>query len=268
MATMKTKTLFYCSLFVAGLAAFGLGCNPTESPVALDKYKQQPAQPAEQGNATATLPTTGQATSTPTAATSTQPMVTSTAPTAAAPTPIVPPATTTNPNLPPTSTAMEPTRNVLAFPGIFPDSEIANKQVRIKTDKGDIVFDFLPQEGPKAASNFYYLATHKFYDGLIFHRVEPGFVIQGGDPLGTGTGGPGYQFADDPVNLPYKEGTVAMANSGPNTNGSQFFIMLADWPSLPPSYSIFGRVVSGMDVVKKIAKGDKMVSVIVEPLKK
>ncbi|MHB8831064.1 MAG: peptidylprolyl isomerase [Patescibacteria group bacterium] len=257
MATMKTKTLFYCSLFVAGLAAFGLGCNPSQSPVSLDKY-QQPVVP---GNTP--LPPVEQATSTPPTVTSTQPMVTSTVPA-----PTAAPATTTNPNLPPNPTSMEPPKNVLAFPGIFPDGEIANKQVRVKTDKGDIVFELLPQEGPRAASNFYYLAIHKFYDGLIFHRVEPGFVIQGGDPLGTGTGGPGYQFEDDKVNLPYKEGIVAMANSGPNTNGSQFFIMLADWPSLPPSYSVFGRVVSGMDVVKKIAKGDKMVSVTVEPLKK
>jgi len=106
-------------------------------------------------------------------------------------------------------------QTALAFPGVLPGSEVANKQIRIKTDKGDIVFELLPKEGPNAASNFFYLVNRKFYDGLNFHRVEPGFVIQGGDPLGNGTGGPGYKFADDKVNLSYDEGIVAMANSGP-----------------------------------------------------
>jgi cyclophilin family peptidyl-prolyl cis-trans isomerase len=154
----------------------------------------------------------------------------------------------------------------LAFPGVLPESETANKIVRLQTTKGEIVFELLPKEGPNAASNFAYLAGKKFYDGLTFHRVEPGFVIQGGDPLGNGTGGPGYQFADDKVNLPYNKGIVAMANAGPNTNGSQFFIMLADNP-LPPLYSVFGRVISGQDVVSKISVGDKMTSVTVEAKK-
>lgn len=153
--------------------------------------------------------------------------------------------------------------NLLAFPGILPDAQVVNKIVRIITTKGEIVFELLPDQGPKAASNFVYLAKQKFYDGLTFHRVVPSFVIQGGDPLGTGTGGPGYSFADDLVSLPYKKGIVAMANAGPNTNGSQFFIMLEDNP-LPSSYSIFGRVVSGMDVVKKIQVGDRMTSVTIE----
>ena len=151
----------------------------------------------------------------------------------------------------------------LSYPGILTDSEVANKQIRLKTTKGDIVFDLLPKVGPRAASNFVYLAKNNFYNGLTFHRVVPGFVIQGGDPQGTGLGGPGYKFADDPVDLPYKTGIVAMANSGPNTNGSQFFIMLADNP-LPPSYSIFGRVTSGQDVVAKIQVGDIMTTVTVE----
>jgi len=154
----------------------------------------------------------------------------------------------------------------LAFPGILSQNETANKLVRIQTTKGTIVFELLPNEGPKAASNFVYLTKRAFYDGLTFHRVVPGFVIQGGDPGGDGTGGPGYQFADDSVNLPYSEGVVAMANAGPNTNGSQFFIMLADNP-LPPSYSIFGRVVVGMDVVKKIGVGDVMTTVTIEEKK-
>ncbi len=153
--------------------------------------------------------------------------------------------------------------STLAFPGILSARETANMRIRIKTLKGEIVFDLLPQEGPKAASNFVYLAKQKFYDGLTFHRIEPGFVVQGGDPMGNGIGGPGYKFEDDVVRLPYTEGIVAMANAGPNTNGSQFFIMLGDTP-LPPKYSIFGRVVTGLEVVKKLERGDKMLTVRVE----
>lgn len=165
-----------------------------------------------------------------------------------------------------TSMAPEPTNDTLKFPGILPEAETKGKFIHLETTKGEIVFELLPKEGPKAASNFVYLANRKFYDGLTFHRVVPGFVIQGGDPMGTGTGGPGYSFEDDSVNLPYNEGIVAMANAGPDTNGSQFFIMLENNP-LPPSYSIFGRVVSGMEVVKKIGVGDRMTKVTVETSK-
>ncbi len=164
----------------------------------------------------------------------------------------------------PTSSAMNTEK--LAFPGVLPASETTNKFIHIKTNKGNIVFELLPKEGPNAASNFVYLTKKGFYNGLIFHRVEPGFVIQGGDPLGQGYGGPGYQFEDDPVHLPYSKGIVAMANAGPNTNGSQFFIMLGDTP-LPPSYSVFGRVISGQNVVDTIQVGDKMESVTVESKK-
>ncbi|MFA6099376.1 MAG: peptidylprolyl isomerase [Patescibacteria group bacterium] len=252
---MRNQTIFFSLFILAGLIAYGLGCNPSQSPVSLDKYVQ-PTDATQQAPVTPPVDQ-GATTTQPGAATSTIPQ------------PVPPQTTSTTANLPPTSTST-PIMNVdnkLTFPGIFPEGELANQQVRIKTDKGDIVFELLPAEGPKAASNFFYLTNHKFYNGLTFHRVEPGFVIQGGDPLGTGTGGPGYQFEDDKVNLPYKEGIVAMANAGPNTNGSQFFIMLGD-TALPPQYSIFGRVVSGMDVVKKITKGDKMISVTMEPLKK
>jgi cyclophilin family peptidyl-prolyl cis-trans isomerase len=150
----------------------------------------------------------------------------------------------------------------LAFPGILPKEE-TDKRVRLKTNKGEILFELLPDEGPNASSNFVYLVNKQYYDGLKFHRVEPGFVIQGGDPKGDGTGGPGYAFEDDKVNLPYDRGIVAMANSGPNTNGSQFFIMLGDTP-LTPNYSVFGRVLEGMDVVDKIAIGDVMEVVTLE----
>ena len=138
-----------------------------------------------------------------------------------------------------------------AFPGVLPAEEV-NKRVRISTNVGDIVIQVDPEAGPNAASNFVYLVKEGFYDGLIFHRVIPGFMIQGGDPTGTGRGGPGYKFADDPVDGEYTKGTVAMANAGPNTNGSQFFIMVGDNP-LPPNYSIFGEVVEGQEIADAIS---------------
>ena len=159
-----------------------------------------------------------------------------------------------------------PATQPLAFPGILPAAEVTHKNILVKTTKGNFTFELLPNEGPNAASNFVYLTKHKFYDGLTFHRYVPGFVIQGGDPQGTGMGGPGYQFADDKVTMAYDTGIVAMANAGPNTNGSQFFVMLANTP-LPPSYSIFGRVISGMDVVQKLRQDDVMTSVTVESAK-
>lgn len=168
--------------------------------------------------------------------------------------------------------------STLAFPGVLPESE-TKKTVRIDTPRGEITIELLPDQGPNAASNFVYLVKQGFFNGLTFHRREEGFVIQGGDPLGNGLGGPGYQFADDPVKpvgqnpqitvgpapdfVTYRRGTVAMANAGANTNGSQFFIMLGDKP-LPPAYSIFGRVTSGMDAVDAIRMGDRMTQVTVE----
>lgn len=154
------------------------------------------------------------------------------------------------------------TAMVYTFPGILPDSRIADKKAVITTSKGVIEFTLNAKTAPKTVSNFVYLVEQGFYDDLTFHRVVPGFVIQGGDPSGNGTGGPGYQFADEPVQGEYVEGAVAMANSGANTNGSQFFITLADVSkSLPKQYNLFGQVTKGMDVVKKIAIGDVMQSV-------
>jgi len=124
----------------------------------------------------------------------------------------------------------------------------------IHTTKGDIEVEVFANDAPKAAKNFLDLARKGFYEGVIFHRVVPGFVIQGGDPTGTGTGGPGYKFEDEPFKGDYDRGTLAMANAGPNTNGSQFFICLADLGGrLPKNYTIFGRVTKGMDVVDAIA---------------
>ncbi len=151
------------------------------------------------------------------------------------------------------------------FPGVYPEDQLQGKKAVIETNKGIIEFEIYP-DSPKAASNFIFLSQDKFYDGLTFHRVEPGFVIQGGDPVGNGTGGPGYKFEDEPVTKKYTKGIVAMANSGPDTNGSQFFIMLDDHPELPPSYTIFGNITQGQDVVSKIARGDKMLKVTIESI--
>jgi cyclophilin family peptidyl-prolyl cis-trans isomerase len=126
----------------------------------------------------------------------------------------------------------------------------------IKTNYGDIIINLYPKDAPLTVNNFVFLARQGFYDGIIFHRVYKGFMIQSGDPTGTGTGGPGYKFADElPTNLDYYSGTIAMANSGANTNGSQFFIMLGDYSfgKLPKDYSIFGRATTdSMSVVTAI----------------
>lgn len=122
----------------------------------------------------------------------------------------------------------------------------------IETNLGTMTAELYVEDAPMTVNNFVFLANDGFYDGTIFHRVIPGFMIQGGDPTGTGSGGPGYKFNNEPVKRPYKRGTLAMANAGRNTNGSQFFIMHADYP-LPPDYTIFGKLTSGEDVLDKIA---------------
>ena len=150
----------------------------------------------------------------------------------------------------------------LPFP-ILKKEEINGKKIRIQTEKGDIVFELF-DDAPIASSNFIYLIGKNFYDGLTFHRREERFVIQGGDPKGDGTGGPGYAFSDETITRDYKRGTVAMANAGPNTNGSQFFIILADVPQLPKKYTIFGQIIEGIEVVDQIQVGDVMVKVTIE----
>ncbi len=147
-----------------------------------------------------------------------------------------------------------------SFPGTLSDEELKSKQATITTNRGEIQIRFFEDEAPLAVSNFIFLTERSYYDGLTFHRVEPGFVVQGGDPKGDGTGGPGYQFRNEPVSRSYSRGIVAMANAGPDTNGSQFFIMLEDTP-LPPAYTIFGEVTEGMDVVDQIQVGDVMEAV-------
>ena len=126
----------------------------------------------------------------------------------------------------------------------------------LDTNHGEIVIEFDPERSPLAVNNFVFLANDGFYDGVVFHRVIENFMIQGGDPTGTGRGGPGYRFRDEIEGTgDYSRGTVAMANAGPNTNGSQFFIVHKD-TGLPHSYTIFGKVSSGMDVVDSIASSD------------
>jgi peptidyl-prolyl cis-trans isomerase B (cyclophilin B) len=136
--------------------------------------------------------------------------------------------------------------------------------VTLQTTKGVITLCLDPALAPLTVNNFVFLTRNGFYNGLKFHRVVAGFVIQGGDPKGDGTGGPGYKFNDEPVKGDYLPGAVAMANSGANTNGSQFFICTADDRSLPKSYNLFGTVQTGLDVVLKIVQGDVMTTVTVQ----
>ena len=139
----------------------------------------------------------------------------------------------------------------LAKPQMLIDSN-KNYLVTLNTEQGSIVIQLDTKNTPITSNNFVYLAQQGFYDGTIFHRIIDGFMIQGGDPRGDGTGSPGYRFDDEDFSGEYQRGTVAMANSGPNTNGSQFFIMHQDY-KLPKNYVIFGQVIEGMEVVDAIA---------------
>jgi len=141
---------------------------------------------------------------------------------------------------------------------------------RFETTMGNFTVRLFEEQVPNTVDNFVKLAEKKFYDGVIFHRVIDGFMIQGGDPTGTGRGGPGYKFADEfhPELKHNSEGILSMANAGPNTNGSQFFITLAPTPHLDGRHAVFGKVIEGMDVVKKIGKaptkaGDRPVTDVV-----
>jgi len=122
----------------------------------------------------------------------------------------------------------------------------------IDTSQGTMKADLFAADAPLTVNNFVFLARQGYYDGVTFHRVINNFMVQTGDPTGTGTGGPGYRFNDEPVTRNYDRGTLAMANAGPNTNGSQFFIVHKDYP-LPKNYTIFGKVTDGLDTLDKIA---------------
>ena len=124
---------------------------------------------------------------------------------------------------------------------------------RITTNRGGLTAELFPADAPNTVNNFVFLAREGFYDGVIFHRIIKDFMVQTGDPSGTGAGGPGYRFADEPVSRPYTKGILAMANAGPNTNGSQFFIVHGADAGLPPNYTIFGQVSDGLPVLDTIA---------------
>jgi peptidyl-prolyl cis-trans isomerase B (cyclophilin B) len=141
-------------------------------------------------------------------------------------------------------------------------------RVTMETERGNIVLDLYPQYAPKTVNNFVFLTRQGFYDGVMFHRVIKDFVIQGGDPTGTGRGGPGYRFEDEVKNNPLKHetGVLSMANAGPGTNGSQFFITHSPQPHLDGKHTVFGKVVEGQDVVNAVRQGDHMIKVTVEEL--
>jgi peptidyl-prolyl cis-trans isomerase B (cyclophilin B) len=139
-------------------------------------------------------------------------------------------------------------------------------EATMETTRGTIELELYPQHTPKTVNNFVFLAREGFYDGVTFHRVIDDFMIQGGDPTGTGRGGPGYQFEDEfTPQLRHETGVISMANAGPNTNGSQFFITHAPQPHLDDRHTVFGKVVDGQDVVDAIQQGDVIQQVTVEP---
>ncbi len=141
-----------------------------------------------------------------------------------------------------------------------------NIHAEIQTTRGNIELELYPQYAPLTVNNFVFLARQGFYDGVTFHRVISNFVIQGGDPTGTGRGGPGYQFADEVKDNPLKheKGVISMANAGPNTNGSQFFITHSPQPHLNGKHTVFGKVINGQDVVDAIQQGDVITKVVIQ----
>lgn len=144
------------------------------------------------------------------------------------------------------------TKKMYSYPPVMAIDSTKAYSATLETSVGKMVVALNAKETPTTVNNFVFLAKEKFYDGTIFHRTIPGFMVQGGDPTGTGMGDPGYKFDDEAFTGKYERGTIAMANSGPDTNGSQFFIMHADYP-LPPNYVIFGKVTEGLETVDKIA---------------
>ena len=139
-------------------------------------------------------------------------------------------------------------------------------RAKLETNKGVILLELYPQYAPKTTNNFVFLCREGFYDGVIFHRVIEDFVIQGGDLTGTGRGGPGYRFEDETRGNPLKHetGVISMANAGPNTNGSQFFITHSPQPHLDGRHTVFGKVMEGMEVVKAVEQGDRILKAEIE----
>ena len=133
----------------------------------------------------------------------------------------------------------------------------------IETEKGNLVLELFASDAPMTVNNFVFLAREGFYNGTTFHRVVPGFVVQGGDPTGTGTGTPGYYFADEFTEHTHVTGALSMANSGPNTNGCQFFITYAPQPHLDGKHSVFGQLIEGTDVMEEIEPGDTIIRITI-----
>ena len=239
------------ALCMAGLLACG-GADAT-SPPATPRMEAaaSPATSPPQATSPATSPTTSppQATSPATSQPTSRPQGTAAA---------TSPAATPQPEASPSPTASirtteggPPITEYEAPPPMTIDPQ-KSYTATIKTNHGDMTLELFHKDAPISVNNFVFLAREGFYDGVVFHRIIADFMIQGGDPTGTGRGGPGYRFQDEPVNRPYLRGTLAMANAGPNTNGSQFFIVHKDYP-LPPNYNIFGQVTEGLDVLDAIA---------------
>ncbi len=174
------------------------------------------------------------------------------------------PATTAVNNPTPTGTTMPSAKKqYTAYPPMVIDQ---NKQYTavIETNRGKLTLELFAKDVPKAVNNFVFLARDGFYDGLTFHRVVPNFVVQGGDPMGTGYGGPGYTFGNEITSHSHVAGALSYANTGrPNSNGSQFFICLTDQKQLDGGYSVFGQLTEGMDVLKKLAIGDVMTKITI-----
>jgi len=161
---------------------------------------------------------------------------------------------------------LTPTKKPMSYSTPPPMTIDTNKQytATIETEKGNLVLELFAKDVPVTVNNFVFLSREGFYDGTTFHRVIPDFMAQGGDPTGTGTGGPGYSFADEFTKHPHVTGALSMANAGPNTNGSQFFITYTPQHHLNNHHSVFGQLTDGLDVLKVIKNGDTIVQIAIE----
>ena len=254
--------VFVAAIIVAGCAS--PPAMPTPDIEATVAAAVQAALPTPMPTVTPDVPATVEAgiqatmTAQPTATPLPTPTMTP-APTATpAPTPTPTPEPTVTPTPEPTVTPI-PTPTPVSRPRQYsapPAMTIETDKTytaRIVTNRGELTAELFPADAPNTVDNFVFLAREGFYDGVIFHRIIKDFMVQTGDPTGTGTGGPGYRFADETVSRPYTKGILAMANAGPDTNGSQFFIVHSADAGLPPNYTIFGQVTDGLPVLDTIA---------------
>ena len=160
----------------------------------------------------------------------------------------------------------EPTPKPMSYSALPPMTIDSGKQyvATIETEKGNIGLELFASDVPVTVNNFVFLAREGFYDGTTFHRIIPGFMAQAGDPTGTGSGGPGYKFADEFTKHTHVTGALSMANAGPNTNGSQFFITYAPQNHLDGKHSVFGQLTDGMDVLEALEQGDTIIRIVIE----